>query len=48
MPRFRSGIGVTDLPPIQSSSQPQKIEKRTSKMNCHEENIQDEDFLAKT
>ena len=45
---FRSGIRVTSLLPIRSSSQTQKIEKRPSKINCHRGSIQDEDFLAKT
>ena len=31
---------VTDLPPIQSSIQPKKIEKWTSKLNYHEESTQ--------
>ena len=45
---FRSEILVTSLPQIQSYSQTQKIEKRTSKLNCHRETTQDEDFLART
>ena len=32
--------------PIPSYSQPQKIEKRTSELSCHEESTKDEDFLA--
>ena len=39
---FCSGMSVTGLPRIQSSIQPQKIEKLTSELNCHEESTQDD------
>ncbi len=45
---FRSGMRVTDSPPIQSSIQPAKIEKWTSELDYHEENTQDEEFVART
>ena len=45
---FRSEILVTGLSQIQSYSQTQKIEKRTSKLNCHGETTEDADFLART
>ena len=47
-PIFCSGMRVTDLPPIQSSNQPGKIEKWTSELNYHEESTPDEEFVAKT
>ena len=45
---FRSGTNVTGLPQIQSSIQPVKIKKQASKLNCHEESTQDEEFVART
>ena len=45
---FGSGTRVTDLPPIQSSIQPEKIEKWTSELKYHEESTQDEDMVAIT
>ena len=39
---------VTDLPPIQSSIQPEKIEKWTSELKYHEESTQDEELVAIT
>jgi hypothetical protein len=39
---------VTDLPQIQTSIQPGKIEKWTSELNCHEESTQEEEFVAIT
>ena len=44
----RSGMRVTDLPPIQSSIQPEKIEKWTSELKYHEESTQDEELIAIT
>ena len=38
---FLGSVRVTALPPILSFSQPQKIEKCTSEINCHKESIQD-------
>jgi hypothetical protein len=35
---------VTDLLPIQSSIQPEKIEKWTSELNYHKESTQDEEL----
>ena len=37
MPHFCSGMTVTDLPPIQSSIQPEKIKKWMSELNYHGE-----------
>ena len=48
IPYVCSEILVTGLPQIQSYSQTQKIEKRTSKLNCHGETTEDADFLART
>ena len=45
---FGSGTRVTDLPPIQSSIQPEKIEKWTSELKYHEESTQDEELVAIT
>jgi hypothetical protein len=39
---------VTDLPPIQSSIQPEKIEKWTSELNYHKENTKDKELVART
>ena len=39
---------VTDLPPIQSSIQPEKIEKWTSELKYHKESTQDEELVAIT
>ena len=39
---------VTDLPPIQSSIQPEKIETWTSELNYHKESTQDEEMVAIT
>ena len=45
---FRSGIIVPDLPPIQSCNQPEKIEKCTSMLRCHEGSAQlNKDFLVR-
>ncbi len=45
---FHSGMRVTDLPPIQMSIQPEKIEKWTSEFNYHEESTQEDEFVAIT
>ena len=45
---FHSGMSVTGLPRIRSSIQPEKIEKRSSESNCHEETTQDKEFVART
>ena len=47
-PCFRSGMSDIDLPRIQSSVQPEKIKKRTSELNYHEESTQDEELVAIT
>ena len=41
-------MSVTGLPRIQSSIQPEKIEKWTSELNCHKETTQGEEFVART
>ena len=33
---------------IQSSIQPEKIEKQANELNCHEGSAQDEEFVART
>ena len=41
-------MSVTGLHQIQSSSRPEKIEKRMSKLSCYEKSSLDEEFVAGT
>ena len=41
-------MSITGLPWIQSSSRPEKIEKRMSELSFYEKSSQDEEFVART
>ena len=42
----KASLFVIGLPPIQSSSQPEKIEKRMSELSSYKKSSQDEEFVA--
>ena len=45
---FVLGQVLQVCPQIQSSIQPEKIEKQARELNCHEASTQDEEFVART